>query len=207
MEKIFTDSIDLSRPSNFKLEKSNYKNPTTTKTAAFSFSSMSTSEIQDIIDKHIHFIVDSWDGSLPFTVFKWDNRMCAVDKILYKGFTSIDIAKCLNGQDRPTEHLYFCSKTYPPPSSSINQTPQAFISWIHLKRDFEKSALESGNPILSNGGNKNTSGQYCKIFKCSYCYHNKRESRAKQPTEGMPFRSTKLINDKNIVAEKMARKE
>ncbi len=163
--------------------------------------------LQDIIDKHVHFIVDPWDGSLPFAVFKWDDSMGAVDEILDKEFTTIDIAKCLNGQDRPTERLYFCSKMYPPPPSSITQIPQDFISWIHLKRDLEKSALESGNPILSNGGYKNTSGQYCKIFKCSYCYRNKRESRAKQPTDGMPFRSITLVNDKKIVVESMERKE
>ncbi len=98
---------------------------------------MSSSKIQDIIDKHVHFIVDPWDGSLPFTVFKWDDSMGAVDEILNTRFTNIDIAKCLNGQDRPTKHLYFCPTTYPPPPSSIAQIPQEFVSWIHLKCDLE----------------------------------------------------------------------
>ncbi len=133
--------------------------PTTTTTAS-SFSSMSTSEIQDIIDKHVHFIINPWDGSLPFAVFKWYDSMGAVDEILEKEFTIIDIAKCLNGQDRLRERLYFCSTTYPPPPLSITQIPQDFVSWIHLKCDLENSALKSGSPILSNGGYKNTSGQY-----------------------------------------------
>ncbi len=40
-----------------------------TKTMNPSFSSMSPSKIQMVIDKHFHCIMDPWDGSLPFTVF------------------------------------------------------------------------------------------------------------------------------------------
>ncbi len=133
--------------------------------------------------------------------------MGAVDEILNKRFTNINIAKCLNGKESHSEHLFFCPTTHTPPPSSIAQIPCDIGSWIHLKRDHKNSALESDNPILSNGGYKITSRQYCKIFKCSYCYHKKKDSRAKQPTEGMPFQSTSLINDKKVVREKMTRKE
>ncbi len=67
-------------------------------------------------------------------------------------------------------------------------------SWIHIIHDIEKATLESGNLILSNGGSKNSSAQYNKCFKCSYWYR-KKDSRAKTPTDEMPFRKT-TINDR-----------
>ncbi len=54
------------------------------KTMAPLFPSMPPSKIQQVIDKHIHCIVDPWDGSLLFTVFKWDKSMGAVDEIFIR---------------------------------------------------------------------------------------------------------------------------
>ncbi len=67
------------------------------------FSSMSTSKMQDVIFKHVHGIVDLWDGSLPFTVLKWDKGMGRVDEIFHKRLTNIDIAKCIDGQCQPNK--------------------------------------------------------------------------------------------------------
>ncbi len=130
-----------------------------------------------------------------------------VSKIFTNETTIIDIANYLNGQSYPTERLYFCPVNYNPPPSNTAKIPKGIESFVHLKRDLEKSALENGNPILCNGGFKNSSGQYCKIFKCSYCYHKKRDSHAKQPSLEMPFRATALIHDEKTVREKKARKE
>ncbi len=139
-------------------------------TPALSFSSMSTSKIQDIID-NVHFIVDQLDGSFPFTVFKWDNGMGVID----------EIPECTRHTNGAFVFL----------SNNIHSTPFINLgSWICLKHDLEISPLESGNPILSNGGYKITPIQYYNIFKCSYCYYKRRGSSAKQATEGMPFQST-----------------
>lgn len=153
-------------------------------------------QIQDLIDEHVYTIVEPWVGSIPFQLYKWDKTMGSVSSIFNNDITVVDIATYLNGQDKSTERLYFCAATYPPPPSSKEKIPNNFNSWIRLKRDLEKSALASGSPVLSNGGKINSSGNHCKIFVCSYCYRNKRDSKAKQPTEKMPHRSTTLINDR-----------
>mmetsp|Transcript_29922 Transcript_29922/g.62197 ORF Transcript_29922/g.62197 Transcript_29922/m.62197 type:complete len:134 (-) Transcript_29922:173-574(-) len=71
-------------------------------------------EIQDIIDKNVHSIVDPWVGSIQFPLYKWDKSMASVDSIFQNNPVHIDIATCVNGQDKHTEQLHFCRKTYPP---------------------------------------------------------------------------------------------
>ncbi len=78
--------------------------------------------------------------------------MASDDSIFKNDIMHIDIAICLNGQDKPTKLLYFCWKTYPPTKSCSNKILNNIINWIHLKHDMEKSALASGIPILSNRG-------------------------------------------------------
>ncbi len=97
--------------------------------------------------------------------------------------------------------------TYNPPPSNTAPIPKDIESFDHLKHDLKKSVVENGNPILCNRGFKDSSGQYCKIFKCSYCYCKKRDSCAKQPSLEMPLRVTPLIHDKKTVGVKKARKE
>ncbi len=162
---------------------------------------MTQSNIHDIIDTNVHCIVEPWAGSIPFPLYKWNKKILNVKSIFdNQSFDNqpinIDIAACVNGQDKSTNRLYFCPKTYPPPKSSSSPITKEQTSWINLKRDLEKSALVSGNPILCNGGQKLSSGQYCKVFKCTYCYRNRRKSRAVETTENMPQRSTTLTNNR-----------
>ncbi len=157
---------------------------------------MSPFEIQALIDEHVHTINNPWLGSLPFMVFKWDKSMGFVSTIFSKQTAITDIANYLNGQSYLTERLYFCPVTYNPPPSNTSPIPKDIESFIQLKCDLEKSAVERGNPILCNGGFKNRSGQYCKVFKCSYCYRKKRDSHTKQSSPEMPLRATSLIHDK-----------
>ncbi len=68
--------------------------------------------------------------------------MGKVDPIFSRGVTHLDIVSCLNGKDKPIKWLYICPKTYPPPQSSFDKNANETISWIHLKRDIEKTANE-----------------------------------------------------------------
>ncbi len=113
-----------------------------------SFSSMSPYEKQHLVDEHVHCIVDPWIGSLPFTVFKWYKSIGDVSKIFTKEPMNIDIATCLNGQSYPTERLYSCPTTYPPPPLSNEPLPKELHSFICLKRNLEKFAHKCGSPIL-----------------------------------------------------------
>ncbi len=169
-------------------------------------SSMSTSEVLHLLDEHVHCIVDPWIGSIPFAVFKWDKSKGNVSEIFCDKCESVDIATFLNGQSYPTELLYFCPKTYPPPHKVNEPLPKELNSFVHLRRDMEKSAHGCGNPILCNGGFKSTSGHYCKTFKCSYCYRNRRESFAKGPTSEMPFRLTSLTHDRKNSRDKAGKR-
>ncbi len=54
-------------------------------------------QIQDLIDKHIHNIVEPWVGSIPFQLYKWDNAMGSVSSIFNNDITVVDIATYLNG--------------------------------------------------------------------------------------------------------------
>ncbi len=63
-----------------------------TSTMGPSFSSMSPCEIQELIDKYAHCIVDPWVGLVRFVVFKWDKSMGDVSKIFVNESTNIDIA-------------------------------------------------------------------------------------------------------------------
>ncbi len=134
-------------------------------------------QIQGLIDKHVYNIVEPWVGSIPFQLYKWDKATGRVSSIFNNDIDVVDIATYLNGQDKSTELLYFWPATYPPPPSCKEKIPNNFNSWIHLKRDLEKSALASGSPVLSNGGKINSSGNHCKNFVCLYCYCNERDSR------------------------------
>ncbi len=49
-----------------------------------SLSSMSTREIQHLVDEHVHGIVDPWIGSIPFSVLKWDNNKGNVSEIFLR---------------------------------------------------------------------------------------------------------------------------
>ncbi len=150
--------------------------------------------------------VNPWVGLVPFMVFIWDKSMGDVSKTFVNESTSVDIANFLNGQSYPTKQLYFCPMMYTLPPSDIAQIPEGLQSFVHLKHNLEKSALENGNPILCNDGFKNSSGKYCKIFIWSYCYHKQRDSHAKQPTLEIPFWATTLIHDSRNSQGKEAKK-
>ncbi len=46
--------------------------------------------------------------------------------------------------------MYFCHVMYNPPLSSTAPIPKDIESFVHLKHDLEKSAVENGNTILCN---------------------------------------------------------
>ncbi len=73
--------------------------------------------------------------------------------------------------------------------------------------EIEKAAHHTCNLVLSNGETKNSSCQYFKCFKCSYCYRNKWRSRAKEPHDETPLRSTALINEKENIHDKIGKSD
>ncbi len=75
--------------------------------------SMTPSEIQEIINENMHSMIDLWVGSIPFHLYKWDKNMVSVDAIFKNDAMHINIATCLNGQDKPTKQFNFLSKNIP----------------------------------------------------------------------------------------------
>ncbi len=134
-----------------------------------------------------------WRGKLSFSVYRWTDGIDHND--MYSGSPDdVDICDFLNGGNGSAEKLYFCQKEFPPPKDQ--KMLYQCCGWKELRRRLEKSALECGNPIISNGSYTNAKGEISKRFKCGYCYRNTRETMAQEVSDDNPYRITTLIHDK-----------
>lgn len=155
------------------------------------FSTLSTAEVQRLLDEQIESLSKPWKGTLPFPVHIATEKDHVSTSFFDKPPVVVDICAYLNGAGHPAIKLYFCPKKYPPPTSSAEMKGKSasseHSSWCSLKRDLCVAAHESGNLISANGG-----GQYRK-FVCAGSRQRQRKSMC--VTTKTPYRGTTLVNN------------
>ncbi len=158
------------------------------------FATLDTRAIQDLLDTQVQSFSHPWKASIPFTVY-----VLGEDEDPSSVYSSepqdVDICDYLANGKYPTKSLYFCSKTYPPPSNDTEMKPIArgkecaHEPWLRLKRELALAAHKAGNPIVCNGG-----GAGKREFRCASSFRD-RKSEAMEVTEENPYRSACLINN------------
>jgi len=128
-----------------------------------------------------------WKGSIPFSVFvlgyedKIGNNVLS---IFGRPPEKVDICDFLKGRKYPSQRLYFCPRTYPPPTNDDEMLrendKQPVKGWVHLKNNLCRAARDAGNPIMTNGGCRSS-----RKFKCanSQKSDNSRAAKKKRANE------------------------
>ena len=90
----------------------------------------------------------------------------------------------------PAQRLYFCPKSYPPPSSieDMDSSNDVHPGFERLRRDLCVAALAAGNPICSNGRDGGMEGT--RAFRCT-CWRR----RVRSPVITSLLRLTTLVNN------------
>ena len=132
-----------------------------------------------------------WLGSIPFSVCVIsDDLDPAVQELPPSKFATENICNYFGGNMYPAQRLYFCPKSYPPPSSisDMDSSKDVHPGFECLRRDLCVAALAAGNPICSNGRDGDMEGT--RSFRCS-CWHR----RVRSPVDPSLFRLTTLVNN------------
>lgn len=173
--------------------------PSSAKSPPHSLSSMTAEDIHLLLDQQLHSLSNPWDASIPFPVRIIPSPDADIASVLLKSdLEVVDLCDYLNGGRYPTSRLYFCPKTYPPPSNNDEMKGKDAANkcrgWHDLKRDIERAAHSAGSPILCNGssskGNANS-----RVFVCGHKHRTER-SRAMEPTAEKPMRESSLVHDR-----------
>ena len=163
------------------------------------FSSLTSDQINYLLDEELAYLSKPWMGSIPFLVHVISEDDSLSPALFDRDLELVDICDCLNAGRYPTRRLYFSKSQYPPPkkgemtSENSGKTPAVECQgWIDLKRDICTAAHNAGNPILSNGSTgKNRTP--CRIFRCPG--HRSHESRAQPVSAENNYRGTSMVNN------------
>lgn len=164
---------------------------------------MNIQQVQSLLDDHLLELKHPWKGSIPFKFWPVEDKTKVSSQMFDAPPLDGDLCDYLNGQQRQVKRLYLSPLLYPPPKT--NDDMKIFITkdgkkscncqgWIDLKRDIETSALDKGNPVISNGSNG--ASNLNRVFKCPSCGRSSRNSTAMAVTDDNPFRETSLVNDR-----------
>jgi len=167
------------------------------------YANLSTSEVQDLIDKEVLGFSKPWKGKIPFHLRVVNYGMD--DTSIHKQpLQLLDICDYLDGQDSKCKRLYFSIEKYPPPSNDIDMkaTDESgntnCAGFNSLMFDLKLAAENAGSPIVMNGGgtDKDDGREQRRRASCAHCYRRKRKSRAMPITAANPLKKTSLVNDR-----------
>ena len=156
------------------------------------FASLSSSEVQLLLDEEVKQLSASWHASILFKVRVLPDKYTNVASIFERPLQEVDFCQYLNGGRKPTYRLYFDSEKYPPPKNNEMETDSdKYEPWINLKRDIQTVAHHSGSPVTAKGRAKK--GDDSRVFICNF--NNCRKSKAMDATSENPYKSSSLIDD------------
>jgi len=163
-------------------------------------SQMDVHQVQCLLDEHLLSLKHPWKGSIKFKFWPVVDKSQVTIELFKSPPEDGDICDYLGGQKRQIQRLYFSPTSYPPPKiddhmKTVTKDGKRTCNvqgWIDLKRDIETSALDGGNPVISNGSNGRGNNR---VLQCQSCGRAARKSTAMEVTAENPFRDKDHLLD------------